>query len=336
MPKSAALQILNKNKKAKAEEVESQTDTEEVTPGEPVEAEAKDEPKAKSKVSVKTKPKAKDAEGGTVTKTKPKTKTVTDEIADTASAIENLTEPAAFKQLQELLHGTAFDEFRMGGILAKIQTEGWLGEHPNFRSLVEAEFGIKYRVAMMWVAMYKNLVESGVPWSKLKRLGWTKVSMLSPILTEENVDDILQTTADMSALQVSAYVQAYNTGEATSKSVPDDVSELKSKTFKLFPGQKESVELAIEKAKKETGTDSDAAALEFIAIDFASGTKKKPAAAKGETQVKVPESKEEFVTVFQAKREAAEDLQTALTDILEAVNDVFPEAQISVELEEQS
>lgn len=338
MPKSAALQILSK-KKAEAAETPSAEAEQAATPGEEVDTApeaAEAEPAPNPKVTVtkaKGSTKAKEAKGETVA-TQTKTKVVADEIVDTAATIENLTEAAAFKELNGLLESQSFDEFRMGGILAKIQVEGWLGEHPNFRSLVEAEFGIKYRTAMMWVAMYNNLVESGVSYSKLKRLGWTKIALLAPILTQDNVEEIVPAIEGMTALQVGEFVRNFNAGTASASSIPSDVSELKSKTFKLFPGQKESVELALDKAKKDASTDSDSAALEFICIDFASGTKKKAAATKTTTEVKVPETKDEFVAVFKSKREGAEDLQTALTDILEAVNEVFPEAQIEVELAE--
>lgn len=322
MAQSKALEILSKKKEAEDGET---------AVAEQPEAQA-DEPATPKKAAPK---------GSTVTETKTATKSVSDEIADTASTIENMTEPTAFKELHEMLHAQAFDEFRMGGILAKIQTENWFGEHPNFRSLVEAEFGIKYRTAMLWVAMYNDLVESGVAWTKLKRLGWTKISLLSGILTTDNVDEVLKTVDGMNAMQIQAYVAEFNKGNATSTSVPSDVSELKSKTFKLFPGQKESVELAIEKAKKETGTDSDSAALEYISVDFMSGTKKPKASASASTgdesavsAAALPTTMAEFVPVFQNVREKAEDLQTGLTEILQAINEVFPEAQISVELEE--
>jgi hypothetical protein len=146
----------------------------------------------------------------------------------------------------------------------------------------------------------------------------------------------MKTVAGMNAMQIQAYVAEFNAGTATASSVPNDVSELKSKTFKLFPGQKESIELAIEKAKKETGTDSDSAALEFIAIDFTAGSKKTKATSvvTGDATQAMPTTMGDFVPLFQNVRDTADDLQTGLAEILQGINEVYPEAQISVVLDE--
>jgi len=267
MSKSAAIQILTKNKEKAMAEAETDEVIPEETPEVEAEVEETPQPEEKPKAAAKNvKPTV------TTTATKPKAAakakpvTISDEIADTASSIENLSESEALQELQNLLDAQAHDEFRIGGILAKIQTEGWFGEHPNFRTLVEAEYGIKYRTAMYWIGIYNDLVDSGVKWSDVKRLGWTKLKELSPILTPDNVKAILKAVEGMNALQVAAYasdLQA-NNGDVAKTEVPGEENQLKSKAFKLFPGQKESVELALEKAKKMSGTDSDSAALEFM------------------------------------------------------------------------
>lgn len=273
----------------------------------------------------------------TATKTKTKTETApTDLIKITASEIENLTESQAGQQLHLLMDTQSFDQFKIGGILAKIQTEGWFGEHPNFRSYVEAEHSIQYRTAMLWVAMYNDVLDSGVAWDKLKHLGWTKISIIAPILTPDNVDGVLEAVADMNTVSVRAYVQSFEGETPSSKTATEqEINNLKSKTFKLFEGQKETVDLAIEKAKKEAGTDADSAALEFICTDYVSNGAKKPDAKTVYTFD--PNAAMDFPLddLFKAIREQAEDLPTAVQHILVAVGNVIPEANISVELDDE-
>ena len=342
MSKSAAIQILTKNKEKAMAEAETDEVIPEETPEVEAEVEETPQPEEKPKAAAK---KGKTTVTTTATKPKAAAKakpvTISDEIADTASSIENLSESEALQELQNLLDAQAHDEFRIGGILAKIQTEGWFGEHPNFRTLVEAEYGIKYRTAMYWIGIYNDLVDSGVKWSDVKRLGWTKLKELSPILTPDNVKAILKAVEGMNALQVAAYasdLQA-NNGDVAKTEVPGEENQLKSKAFKLFPGQKESVELALEKAKKMSGTDSDSAALEFIAVDFMSGSKKPATKTKAEPTGDgpvYPNSVSEYIEAFKKTRESADDLQSGLMIALEALNEVFPEAQISVELEDEA
>lgn len=368
--KSAAIQILNKKKAAakaaaaepaetaEVETEEAGTETEEdavetetaeeeaVAEGEATSAEGdgggdpEPEPEPVKKKGVQIKKAPAKAAAGTKTEAKPKTVS-SDEIQTTAAGIETMSEATAIKELQLLIENQSLDQFKMGGILSKMLSEKWHGEHPNFRSMVEAEFGVKYRTAMMWISMYNNLVESKVPYSKVKRLGWTKIAYLSAILTVENVDEVLSQVDGMTALQVQAFVDEYSkSGDAKKAAENEDVNQLKSKTFKLFPGQKESVDLAIEKARTSANTDSDSAALEFICVDFLSGnvsskkTTPKPAPKEelGE-QVAIPTSSADFIPLFEHIRDNDETIEEAITVILEAFQEVFPSVTLNVTID---
>jgi hypothetical protein len=57
--------------------------------------------------------------------------------------------------------------------------------------------------------------------------------------------------------------------------------------------------------------------------------------ADSETNASMPTTMGDFIPIFANVREKSGDLQTGLTEILQAINEVYPEAQISVELEEQ-
>lgn len=349
MAKSAAIQILSKKKQAA--EAEEAVDVEEEAVGEDEGSEEEDETEdADTEVEsesaeevVEEKPKAASkvkSEGATTTKTKTAASTATDDIVATATEIENLTEAKALKVLGEMVEAKSFDEFRMGGILSRIQSEGWIGEYENFRSFIEAEYDFKYRTAMYWIAIYNNLVESGVAWSKVKRLGWTKLKELSSILTKENVSEILKDVTPMNVMQVIAYVAEYNkTGDTTAAAKVTEGEQLKTKSFKLFEGQKESVDIALEKAKEASGTDSDAVALEYICVNYASGAAPKPKtkkAAEAEApSIDMPTTGDELVPFIQSVADQFDEseIEAALGEIFSAITAVFPDATIEAKLD---
>lgn len=331
---SAAIQIL---KKQKGEAVDDEKEVKAAEPEKPAKkAPAK---KAPAKKTAAKKPAAKKAPAkkAPAKKAAPKTATAptsNDLIVSISEEIENYTQDDAYSTLETLLDNNALDEFRMGGVLAKIQTEGWFGEHPNFRTLIEAEFGLAYRTAMAYVALYKNVVNSELSWDVLKPLGWTKVSILSPILDKDNCEEILKTVDGMNTLQVQEYVREFQKGNATTTEVPADVSELKTKSFKLFPGQKESVEMALEKAMNEAGSESESHALEMICVDFVAGAPVKGKKTKAEApDPSVPMDESALTAQFTAIREQHDEVQDGLAFVLQVVAEVWPEANLTVELD---
>lgn len=262
-------------------------------------------------------------------------KAAPDVFAEVAKRVEGLTEAAAFSRLDRLIHSQAADAFEMGGILAKIQTEGWFGEHPNFRTLIENEFGMTYRTAMAYLAMYNAIIESGVEYEKVQHLGWTKISILAPILNEENIDKTIAAVADMNTLQVQEFVRDLQKGESTPEQAKKTAEDIKSKTFKLFAPQLETVDMALEKAQTATGSESTGHNLEMICQDFLAGNtgKKKDKKAKDDGEV---DNTATLVDRFSAIRAAHDDdLQAGLMEVLNAIDEVWPEANIEVELEEE-
>lgn len=339
MSQSEALEIL-KGKKKKTDEIDLDTEGTEDS-GEAVESdgepEAPKKPAAKKATAKKAPTKKAPAKTKAATATKAKTTTAktkaVDEIEQAATEIENMTEADALKALHDMQDVSAFDEFRKGGIFARILNEQWFGDYANFRSFVEGEFNIKYRRAMHWVAIYNDLVESSIPWAKVKRVGWTKLKYLSPILTQDNIDEILGAIEGMNVLQVAQFCKDYTKTGSTKASVPEEGDKLKSKTFRLYDGQKETVELALEKAKEVGDTEADSAALEYICLDYLGGSSKKK--TKVETKVVTEaeiEEKEDLIPFIEKLAEQFDDEEEALANVLGAVSAVFPNAKINVKL----
>ena len=209
-----------------------------------------------------------------------------DLIVNVAHQVENLKEEKAFKLVPQLLDSIDKDYFMLGGVLSSIQAQGWYMDksYENFRAYVETECGIQYRKAMYLISIYNGLVNSGVSWSKVSDLGWTKLKELAGILSPENVDEWVGYAKDMTTLQLQEYIKqksanAVAGGDAPTTQTAAKVDEIKKSvttmTFKVHPDQKETVKAALDKAKHETGTTVDTVALEHIALDFLSGTKLK-------------------------------------------------------------
>jgi hypothetical protein len=205
-----------------------------------------------------------------------------DMIVKTAHEIENMKADKAFSLVPTLLDNIEHDYFRLGGVLSKMNNEGWYMEkgYETFKAYVEAECGINYRKAMYWIAIYNGLVESGVAWEKVKHLGWTKLKELAGILSAENVDDWVAVAESMTVLQLQEHIKQSTKGIAAGDSTEGeegggDTNPVTTKTFKLHTDQKQTVTDALEKAKHLLNTESDTVALEHICMEYLSGGKGK-------------------------------------------------------------
>lgn len=269
---------------------------------------------AASKQLLKTKVKG-DAEKG---ETKEKVGDASgDLIVQVAFEVENLTEKKAFELVPKLQDNIDHDFFKLGGVLAKIQADGWYLEkgYENFRGFVESESGLEYRRAMYFIGIYNGLVQSGVKWDQVKHLGWTKLKELASILTIENVEEWATLAENMTVLQLQAYIKEQKQKLTPAASGPDDSSQkVTTMTFKLHTDQKATVREALDKCKAQTQTEFDSVALEHICLDFLSGDsalKKMPSLAQ------------------LMKGKSAEE-------VLEAFSGVFPNVEITANIEEAS
>lgn len=227
---------------------------------------------AKKKAPAKAAPKA---------KAKAKVEKAKDIIADTAAFVENLTKDSAYELVLNMDNEAAFFQFKLGGALSVIQSNEWYKEtNENFREFVEVEFGIKYRKAMYLIAIYNNLVESGVEYEKVKALGWTKLSVISGIITQENVDDWVKAAKEMTVLELKEYIKDQEKGSVAAGGEPPAKGEgsttktVSTLTFKLHADQREVVDEAIEKAKNDADTEYPTVALEAICMSYVNQTTK--------------------------------------------------------------
>jgi len=209
-------------------------------------------------------------------KHKPVIAAADDVLVQIVQDISKLDAATAIAAVPALLDGADENYFRLGGVLSAIsankfyETKGY----DTFKSFVEHEYNIQYRKAMYWIQIYDNLIESSVPWNKVKDIGWTKLKELSGILTLDNVDEWVQRAKNSTTLQL---IEAINLAKSGSleKSGIEPVDEHKSEvttfTVKVHADQKTLIREAIDKAKQEAQTDYDGVALEAICMNYMSG-----------------------------------------------------------------
>lgn len=242
-----------------------------------------------------------------------KQSTTDDFLLTTAHQIENLTEEQAFSAVEQLLDKQGEDDFRLGGLLATIQSHGWFGGYASFKEMVQTKYGLHYRKAMYLIQIYTDLVKNQIPWEKVKGLGWTKLKEIAPILTQENVDEWVAKALVLTVLQLQEAVKAH-LNKGTDADEGDTItSTVTTMTFKVHQDQKETIRSALDKAKAEAGTEFDTVALEAICIGYLGGA----------TDVNASE----------VSKPTLKDLMKGMSpeDVLMVFEQCFPEINLTVE-----
>ena len=203
--------------------------------------------------------------------TKKATDTDTDQILDVAHELENITQDKAEALVFELLDQDNNNAFKLGGVLSVIKSNGWFDGFKDYKDYVSKTFGLEYRKAQYWIRIYDKLVGESISWHKVSCLGWTKVSILEPVITAANVDEWVEKAASVNCDTLKAIVKAaLSTGEVEdTEKITTEVSKM---AFSVHQDQKETIRGALEKAKLEVNTDFDTVALENICLGYLGGS----------------------------------------------------------------
>lgn len=243
------------------------------TPAAEPEKAAEPEPVAEAAPKGKGKAKAKET-GTAVAKNTAKTGTVSnkgeDVLSDLVHEIETLKQPQALGLVKELSEQTEVTFFKLGGVLSRIQANGWFQPYASFREFVEKEHGLHYRKATYWIGIYNDLAESGVPWSKVSHLGWTKLKEIAGVIKPDNVDEWVKIAEAQNTITLIDTVKQHKAKGSQTQIEDQSSKTVTTKTFKVHEGQKEVIEAALAKARNEAGTTVDTVALEHICGDFLS------------------------------------------------------------------
>lgn len=210
-----------------------------------------------------------------------------DPFIEIAENVNKMTEKTSLEEARTLSQDIDRNYFKLGGILSKISEQEWWAAagYVSFKIFVQAELGMQYRKAMYLVSIYNYLVEAGIPFEKVKGLGWTKLRELAPVINANNVDEWVETATGMNTLQLIEEIKESkkDASEVDADKAPNDI---KSKVFKLHADQREVIEEAIEAAKIKANTEFDAVALEQICLEYLGTPSKAKSADKPATPKK--------------------------------------------------
>jgi hypothetical protein len=228
------------------------------------------------------------------------------------------TQKEAINKLNAVQDEGNFALFRTGGILGKMKAKDWKGEADDFFEFVETELGMKKRKAQYAIGIYEKLVELDIPWNAANKLGWSKLRLIHAILDEDNVAEIMAKVLPLKNLfEVTNFVRDWKTKEGGKGiNAKDGSTPITRLSFQVHEDQKETIQLALAKAKEEGNTEFDGPALEYVCLDYlASGAKPKP---KRMTAAEA---------IAHAKKHTPKKHQQALCDsIIAAFTTAFPDA----------
>ena len=218
--------------------------------------------------------------------TKPAAKKGVDLMVSTATEVENLTKTKALKLAPELINATGMNDFKLGGVMARIQEKGWWesDDHESFKSYVEGVLGIQYRKAIYLINNYDKLVEAEVDWNSVSSIGWTKLRYIINHITADNAEEWADRCAKMNVLEIQDYIkQLESKGSKKGGKGKPTANKIKAMTFKVHADQYETIRTALDKEKEASDTDVDTVALENISLQYLEGTTGK---AKGKVTKK--------------------------------------------------
>jgi hypothetical protein len=196
-----------------------------------------------------------------------------DALADFAHEIQNMSKVKVLNFASKLVDDGDLNDFRLGLALGVIGREKWYEGHDSLGAFTQTLYGFGERKAYYLIETSEALVKSGIPWEKVKHLGWTKLKELAKILTQENVDEWAAKAAGVTVLELQALVKASLGGaEAANGAGITGTDETQTFKVKLKNDQIETVRSALAKAKAELNTEYDSVALEAISAGFLGGT----------------------------------------------------------------
>ncbi len=239
---------------------------------------------------------------------KSKGKATGNTIADVAAKVEGLTKTKARNRADELAENIEANYFELGGVLKVIMDNGWFEGYDSFQTFVFERYGFQKRKAEYLMGLYDHLVTKQIPWEKVAHLGWTKVAILAPVLTLENLDEWVARAEASTVLQLTAMIKAKpeSGGESTTS---DEVVTLK---YKFHKDQAETIQTGLAKAKGDFQTEYDTVAMENVFAGYLAGQ-------------------------FGAAPSAGGDLKAIMKDagweaVLGAFDELFPEINLAVTL----
>jgi hypothetical protein len=166
--------------------------------------------------------------------------------------------------------------FSLGETLARVNANGLFTGwgYEDFASYVKGELNLGIRSAQYMTATYEafgKMPKEIQEW--IKTLGWSKAKELIGRVNESNWQEWRTKIAGKSVEDIKLLLKGEKGGKGKgSKDGSDNENEngeIATKTsFALFPGQAETVNAALDKAKKAVNSDKPGHALTLICTDY--------------------------------------------------------------------
>jgi|GEM_PF-6968009 len=194
----------------------------------------------------KTKTRQNSSNKSSGTTSTPRHKAVRAELKDLHKSIED-----NYLDMARLLHEAYTKEFYIE----------WGFE--EFRDYCEGELDIHYRKAMYLIGIWDKVTELGLPKSKVKKIGWSKMKDLYTVINEDNAEEWLASAAKMTTREVTEAVKEVRSERGTSRT-----PSTTTLSFRANESEASIILDAIAEAKKLTENDNDTVALEMICQDW--------------------------------------------------------------------
>jgi len=120
------------------------------------------------------------------------------------------------------------------------------------------------------IQIYAAIVESGVAWTEVRDIGWTKLRAIARVFDKESAHHWIAVASDHSKKETIELVKQHLS--ASGGAVVGGSTATRVRSFKLREDQAENVNAAIEKMKKSSNTTDDSAALAAICLDYVGST----------------------------------------------------------------
>ncbi len=257
--------------------------------------------------------------------------------------VENLEQEQALEAIKALTEDVGMNYFELGGVLNLVTKKAWFSDlgHDTFKSFVETTTDMKYGKARYLVRVYTKCVELEIPWAKLGKIGWSKIVVLLDVLTQENADEWLAKAESLSRRLLAEEVARVKRELAGEDGGGEDgggeggegaEEKMKQLSFRLYEGQLETVEAALDEMGRRSGKENRSVQLEFMCADWLSGQGGSEAGEENpdeKVQTLNDVAAEARVLFERAKELGSTDFE-ALTPIVETLDALFPNAKIDV------
>ena len=191
------------------------------------------------------------------------------DIEDLVHKTENLKKEEALARVAQLEDAHEMTYFRMGGVLSVINKNKWFDPYDSFDEWVENKTAMKRAKAMALIQIYDAIANSGITRGAGQAHSLDQAAGDRPVLTKDNVLDWVEESFGSHQDRTREAREGALGGLGR---LGGSVSTAKyAKSFKFHDDQNETVEAALDKAKKVSGTPHDSVAFEHICLDYMGG-----------------------------------------------------------------